>query len=113
MTETLMKSIKKPDLSNNIEIMLPKYGVKISDVSPKPQIKEELYTGTYEANPEILGRKISKLSYVASFPHGMTPGYLEKVESTRKLQSKLMIDTSSVAIDFDAVHLDSTINQQS
>lgn len=74
-----------------------------------------MYTGKYEVNPEILGRKMSKLSYVASFANGLHLGYLDKVESTReaKLQSKLMIDTSSVAIDFDAGHLDSTINQQS
>ena len=62
-------------------------------------------------NPDILGRKMSKLSYVASFKNGLQPGYLGKVESVREAKNKLLLDSSSVDIGTNETRMfDTTLN---
>ena len=63
--------------------MKPRFGVALKDKNSKPKLKEELKGGQYDENPEILGRKMSKLSYNLTRSNGLQPGYLEKVESIR------------------------------
>jgi hypothetical protein len=87
--------------------------VKLQDKSPNTRKTEPTAGGSYDANPEIMGRKMSKLSYAISHKSaGFTPGYLEKVETQRESINKqrLILDTSSIAMDLDAVQLESTLN---
>jgi len=67
-----------------MELIKPRFGVKLQDKSPNSRKTEPTMGGSYDTNPEIMGRKMSKLSYVLSHKTaGFTPGYLEKVETQR------------------------------
>ncbi|TNV81584.1 hypothetical protein FGO68_gene11118 [Halteria grandinella] len=114
--EQLIQKFQKPPVTNNLELIKPRFGVKLQDKSPNSRRTEPTIGGNYDTNPEIMGRKMSKLSYALSHKSaGFTPGYLEKVETQRESinRQRLMLDTSSIAMDLDAVQLESTLNQHS
>ena len=98
MTDALMKRYLGSEIKPALENLKPIYGVSVRDQNKKPIIEDEKTGGKYESNPELLGRKMSKLSYVKSFKNGLQPGYLEKVESVREAKTKLLMDSSSIDI---------------
>jgi hypothetical protein len=51
--------------------MKPRFGVKVKDTSPKPTLKTEIKGGLYESNPDLPGKKLSKLSYTATHKSGL------------------------------------------
>lgn len=45
--------------------------------------------GTFDQNPDFLGKRMSKVNYNATHNVGMQPGYLEKMEALKEEREQL------------------------
>ena len=79
MTEAIQRQNEVRQIKPALDFVKPRFGVNMKDLKAKEIV--EMMGGSYEEDPRIAGKYMSKMSYQQS--KLFHPGYLDKVESTQ------------------------------